>query len=214
MNTKQKIKILSVFSLFKDLKNTDIELFAKKTRTKIFPPKTLILNQSQPAEAVYFMYKGLVKIYIMNSDGLPIPIRTRGPNYVIGEINLFDDESTASIETIQETHTLYCSKETCLKLVMNNPQFAFNLLKMLSEKLRAANRQTDNYVTLPLLERTKSAIETLASHFPNNEIELSQEEIALVVGSSRARISEILNELKKQGIISLTRRKIRLLQLL
>lgn len=208
MITYHKAQILRQHILFRDLTLKELLLFADKTKEKIFPAKTAIINQSQPADAVYFIYKGLVKIYILNKEGKIIPIRIKEPQYIVGELNLFDNESTATVETLQETHTLVISKEDCKKLIMEKPRFAFNFLRMITEKLHAANNQANDYFSLRLKERTLEILKTLASHFPDNIISLSQEELAFIIGASRARVTETLDELACLKIISLARRKI------
>ena len=211
MDIRQKIEILKEHPLFKDLESNEMEILAERTREKNFPPKTVIIDQYEPANAVYYIYKGLVKIYILTEEGRIIPIRVRGPMYIVGELNLFDEESTASIETIQETHTLVFTKAECRRLLIEHPSFAVNLLKMITEKLRAANKQTKHYLSLHLRERTWHILKSLAAHFPNNEVSLSQEELSFVVGASRARVTEILDELAAEKLIVLSRRKIRVM---
>lgn len=211
MDIQQKIEILQKHALFKGLKPNEIKILAEKTKEKKFPPGATILNQAEPATTIYFIYTGLVKIYILNIEGKIIPIRVRESPYIVGELNLFDDESSASVETILETHTLLIPKEEFIKLIHTQSLFSFNLLKVITEKLRAANNQTNYYVSSGLKQRTWKILETLAAHFPNGEIALSQEELSFMIGASRARVSEILTELEAQKLITLTRRKICLL---
>lgn len=211
MGIQQKINILQSHLLFSELTNTQVENFVARTKEKVFAPKTIMLNQFEPANAVYFIYKGLVKIYIMNEEGKIIPIRVKGPMYIIGEMNLFDNESTASIETLQETHTLVFTKEACTRFIKEHPSFAFNLLKILNEKLRAANKQTNYYFSFRLKERTMGTLKVLAPHFINNEISLSQEELSYLVGATRPRVTEILAQLAEEKLIYLSHRRISLL---
>ena len=211
MEHTYKVAILKKHPLFAGVTEHDIERFAQKTKEKVFLPKTIILNQADPADAVYIMYKGLVRIYMLNGEGRIIPIRIRGPRYLIGEMNLFDNESTANIEAIQETYTLMCRKEDCIDVLKHSPIIAFNLLKILNEKLRAANKQTNHYFSLGLMERTVNILHSLAPHFPNNEILVSQEEISYMIGATRPRVTEILACLVQKKVIVLSRRNIRVL---
>ncbi len=211
MNLQTKIKICKSYDLFASLDEKELELFAEKMSEHIFPAKTVILAQAKPASRIYFMYKGLVKIYILEKGGKILPIRVTGPTYIIGEMNLFDNESTASIETIQETYTLTCSKDDLLSLIKTHPSLSFSLLTILNEKLRAANKQAEYYFSIPLRDRTLKILHTLAPHFPASGIDLSQEELSSIIGASRARVTEALDELSIQKRIFLSRRNIKLL---
>lgn len=211
MTIQQKIDIIKSHPLFESLQPKKAEKVAEVTKEKVFPPKTVIVNQSEPASAVYFVYHGLLKIYLLSEAGKVIPIRVKQAPYVIGELNVFDDESTINIETIQETHALVLSKTICKELILENPDFAFNLLKTLTEKLHVANKQTDHYLSIQLKERLWQTIQTIAPYFPEKKITLSQEEFSFIVGASRARVTELLNEFAKENLISLSHRKIQLL---
>lgn len=211
MLISEKVIILKNNPLFKDFSDNELEDIATLTHEKIFVPKELILDQSKPASAVYLIYKGLVQIYMLTFEGKIIPIRVKESPYIVGEMNLFDNESTASIEAIQETHTLLIPKKLCIKLLNEKPFFAIALLKTINEKLRAANKETHNFFTSRLKDRTVQVLNALSPHFADNAISLSQEELALIVGASRARVTEILDELASEKVIRLSRRKISLL---
>jgi len=211
MTTDQKASLLQKFPLFKDFKDKELQEIAHKTTEKIFPSHTIILSQDEPAQEVLFIYKGLITIYILQAEGKTIPIRTRGPLYITGEINIVDNERNATIETLQETHALTLSIEECRKLVLTYPHFGYELLKVIVEKLRAANRSTEYYFSAALKERTWTILQDLANHFPDKEITLSQEELSDIIGATRARITEVLQELKQDNLISLSHRKITIL---
>lgn len=211
MNTNQKLEIIKQYPLFADLPKDELLYLAEKAAEKVFPPNTVILSQNSPAEEVLLIYKGLIKIYIINEDGKNIPIRTKGPLYIIGEINIVDDERTATLETIQETHALSFSLSYMKQLLLKYPSFGFNLLKIVVEKLRVANKQTEYYFSASLKERTWAMIQAMASHFLNSEISLSQEELADIVGATRGKVTEVLQELQNEKLISLDYRKIRVL---
>ena len=211
MTTDQKIKLLQQFPLFKDFTTQEMQEIAQKAAEKIFPVHTMILSQDKPAQEVLFIYKGLITIYIVEPEGRIIPIRTKGPLYITGEINIVDNERNATIETLQETHALTLRIEECKQLVLNYPKFGYELLKIIVEKLRAANKSTEYYFSTSLKERTWTILQDISQHFPNNEITLSQEELANLIGATRARITEVLNELENENLITLAHRKIHVL---
>src|SRR5258708_1300928 len=209
MTIQEKIKILQSHFLFQDLGINELERLAEKIREKVFPARTLIISQSEPIDTVYLIYKGIVEIYFLTDEGKIIPIRVKEPPYVVGELNLFDELSIGSVEAIQEVHTLMISMHEFIELIKKYPGFGLNVLKIVIEKLRAANKETINYITKCLKERTWTLLQVMAPHFSNKEIALSQEELSLIVGATRARITEVLNELEEQKLVTLSHRKIK-----
>ncbi len=213
MNVQQKIKILKYHPLFPGLDERDLKTIAEKTHEKIFPPKTIILRQSEKANTVYLIFQGLVKIYIANSEGKHIPLGTGGvEKAIIGEIGIIDEEPIpATYEAVQETHMLGIRKENFKEVIIHYPSIAINTMKFLTKKIRLADKQRESNFSLHLKDRTWDILQTLATSFPNNDITLSQEDLALIIGAHRTRVTEILNELESQNLILLSNRKIHLL---
>lgn len=211
MTIQQRLEILKKYPLFNNLGEKELQILAEKAVEKSFPTHSIILSQGQLAKEVLLIHKGLVKIYIANEDGKNIPIRTMGPFYLIGEVNIFDEEKTATIETIQETQAFAFSFNEIKRLLLNYPTFGYNLLKIVVEKLHAANKQTEYYFSTSLKDRTWTMIQAIANHFPNKDIPFSQEEIADMVGATRAKVTEALQELQNDHLISIQYKKIHVL---
>lgn len=211
MTTQEKIDILKTHFLFQDLPYKELEDVAEKAKEKFFSPRTLIIDQSIVVDHVYLIYKGLVEIYFLTNDGKIIPIRVKEPPYVVGELNLFDDYSVGSVEAMQECHTLMITMNDFRGLILKHSTFGLNVLRIVIEKLRAANHETINYATKSLKDRTWKFLEIMGTHYPNKEIPFSQEELSIVVGATRARVTEILNEFEEKKMILLSHRKIKVL---
>jgi len=158
---------------------------------------------------VYFIYQGLVKVYLINREGKYIPVKVTGEKDFVGDLGAVDDGPVpATVEAIQETHALAISKDDFKQVIHSYPQFAINLIDLWAKKVRIINEQRENSYSLPLKERVLSALQTLAPHFTNDEITLTQEELANIVGATRARVTEVLNELQTEKYIQLANRKI------
>lgn len=211
MTTQEKINILKSYSLFSDLSSQELEHLASSAKEKVFPKNSFLIHQDQPANAVYLIYKGLVQIYMESVDGKVIPIRVKGPLYMVGELNLFDNEATTHVEALQDTNTLAIDKQVLLGLLKKSSSLSIKLLQEITEKLRAANKNAQEYASVELKDRTWHILQSLSSHFPNKEITLSQEELSFIVGASRARITEVLDKLVKENVISLSHKKIHIL---
>lgn len=212
MTISEKIEVMKAHPLFKGLDEDALDFIAKRTQEKIFKPHTVIIRHEEPATAVYITYKGLIKIYVTNEEGKQIPVRTTGEKYFVGDLGSVDgDPIPGTVETLQETHALILSKADFNLIISKYTPFAINLLYLWGQKVRGANKQREINYSLQLKDRTFVTIQTLASYFPNNEITLSHEELASILGATRARVTEILNEYAKDKKITLSNRKIKVL---
>lgn len=211
MTIQEKVAILRSYTLFAALTEAELEDVARHAEEKVYLARKIIMRQHEPSSSVYVIYKGLMKSYVITEEGKIVPMRTIGAMDIVGEVEVIDNHlPTVTIETLQETHALLLTKEYC-KTLLKKPSFTLSLLNIVAWKLRNANKREEKQVSLSLKERTWDILQTLSQHFPNKEISLSQEELALLVGATRARITEILNGLGKQKLIALSHRKIRVL---
>ncbi|HSX08864.1 MAG TPA: Crp/Fnr family transcriptional regulator [Candidatus Saccharimonadales bacterium] len=212
MTIEEKIKIMKTHPLFKGLDNEALDFIARRTQEKIFRPHTIIIHHGEQATAVYIIYKGLFKIYITNEEGKQIPVRTTGEKYFVGDLGVVDNDPVpATVETLQETHVFIVKKEDFNLIISKYTPFAINLLHLWGQKVRGANRQREINYSLQLKDRTMVTLHTLASYFPNHEITLSHEELASILGATRSRVTEVLNEFEKEKRIALSNRKIKVL---
>lgn len=209
MDKNQKIRIIKSITFFSGLSDKEAEVFAEKLIEKIFSPDTNIIEQEEPSDSVYFIYKGAAQIFRISDEGSMVNIAICGPGDIIGEMGLIDDlPRSANVKAIQETHTLMLRKSDFINILRENPNLSINLLKVFTQRLRSNDLMVEDVLSKNLVERTWKSIQTLSKFFPNHEINLSQEELAEIVGATRARVTEALKELSKEGKIELSHRKI------
>lgn len=212
MLVEEKKEIIKQHPAFLGLNEDTITHVATRTQEKIYQPHSTLIHQGDAANAVYFIYKGLIKIYVINNEGKHVPVRTTGEKYFVGDLGVVDDGPVpATVETIQETHVLVMTKEDFLFLINNYPGFAINILKLWAKKVRGNNEQREINFSLQLKDRTLRALQILAPNFPNNEISIAQEELADIVGATRPRVTEVLKDLEKENLIKLSNRNIKIL---
>lgn len=207
MTFEEKKVILQSHPLCNGLDDEAITFLTKHAQTKNFQPQSIIVHQGERANFVYIIVKGLIKIYLIHESGKYIPVKTSGEREFIGDLGAIDGKLIpANVEAIQEVLALLIPKEIFIQALTKYPTFALNLLQSWANKVRAINQQRES--SLNLKERTLSALKTLAQHFPDKTITLSQEELASIVGATRARVTEVLNELEKERNITHTKRTI------
>lgn len=209
MELEEKIKILKRFDLFDKLTNRQLSVIAKSIKEKTFPAKTIFIEQETQPDVAFFIYQGGAKVYRITPEGEEFNLSIVGPGEVVGEMALIDhDLRSANVETIQETKALFLSRASFQMVLENNPEIAFNLLLILSKRVRKLSEFVQELLSQKLPERTWHILELLSKYFPNGEITLSQEELAQIIGATRARVTEILNKLDRDNKISLSHKKI------
>jgi CRP-like cAMP-binding protein len=205
----EKMRYSSVFTHVTD---QQLKIILTKLQIKVFPSHQLIIEQDAKTTEAYFIYEGSVRVYRINEDGNEVTLAFRGPGEIIGEMALLDDRPrSAYVETIQTTQVLSISRDDFRQLIFDCPEIAINLLKTLTQRLRETNQHLEEELSQNLDKRTWKVLIALSHYFPNKQITMSQEELANIIGATRSRVTEVLDDFEKNGKLTLAHRKIQLL---
>lgn len=209
MDLTDKVKALQAYPLFRQLSTSQIEEIARITREQVIPTATALIEQDDLSSFAYFILSGGVQVYRITEDGKKVTLAILGPGEVVGEMSLIDNEPrSACVQTIHETRVLVIDKGEFTRILRAHPNIAMSLLQIMSGRVKAVNEKLEDVLSKNLTERTWKTLKTLTKYFSDGEITLSQEELANIIGATRARVTETLNKLQNEGQITLAHRKI------
>ena len=169
----------------------------------------------------YFIIRGKIKISQIN----PVTSREQIVNLLSGGdmfdiVTLLDGETHEFVsEVLEESEVVEVPIGHVRELIENNPEFNRHFFPYLGRQLR---RMEELAVDLSLYEVYERLVRLLARNIDRSEggettlrliNNLSNEELASLVGSVRKVVNRNLQKLKKEGVIELSRKQIRLLDL-
>ena len=110
-------------------------LFRNATNTVTYPPRTTLFQEGDEGHLMYAIKRGSVRVLV---DGKAV--ETLGKDEVFGEMALLEHRArSATVETLEETELVEIDETQFYTLVSQNPQFALQLMRLLSARLRRAN---------------------------------------------------------------------------
>jgi len=102
---------------------------------QVLPFGTELLRQDLPPNEVYFLRRGLVKLYRLEADGREVFVALRAPGWILGlDAALLQRPSPVTASAITECHVHRLHTTQFLKLVEADAAFACSLLRLLSEE--------------------------------------------------------------------------------
>lgn len=201
--------MIQSFALFQGLPQNEIEAITQVATQKIITAKTVFIEQGACSEAAYFILEGSVNVYRMNENGEEVSLAILGAGDVVGEMALIDHEPrSAYVRSLTDISVLVLTSADFKNILQKYPNAAIHLLSSLSVRIRQTDQHVEDLLTQNLATRTWNSLLVLKGYFPNGEIALSHEELASIIGATRARVTEALNLLQEQEKISLSHRKI------
>jgi CRP-like cAMP-binding protein len=166
-----------------------------------------VFAQGDPADAVFYLLKGKVKIAVTSSQGKEAVIAIHGADEFFGEGCLIGQPLRLATATALTDCTLMrLDKETMLRTLHSEPALA----EMFTSHLLTRNSRVEEDLVDQLFNSSEKRLARtllLLANFgkagkPEAVITpISQETLAEMVGTTRSRISYFMNKFRKLGFI-------------
>lgn len=176
----------------------------------------VLFHEGDAGDRVYVIADGKIKLGHTAPDGRETLIAVLGPGEMLGELALFDPGPRAATATaIAPTRLLELRHDDLTGLLDGRPQLSAQLLQSLARRLRRTNAALADLVFSDVPGRVSKALLDLAKRFgePVREgirvtHDLTQEELAQLVGASRETVNKALAEFANRGWIRLEGRAV------
>ena len=180
---------------------------------KAIPKDTVIFNEGDECGTVAFLLSGSIRISKIGKNGREIVLYRLGSgdsciltiSSVLANISY---PATAVVE--EDAEAILLSVQQFKELMTINPEFQQYIYKLLAARLLEVMTLVDEIVFHKMDERL---IEYLLRHSKNDEdiIEITHEELASQLGSVREVISRLLKGFERDGLIQLSRGKVKIM---
>ena len=195
--------------LFSGLSEAALVEVEQHGSVRSFRKGSIIINQDDESYSLYVILSGSVKVYISGDDGREAVLNHQSAGDYFGDLALIDKQPrVASVMTLENSKFMIISREDFMTCLSRNPEIAINLIKPMTHRMRML---AQNVSSLALLDVYGRVARTLLQRAVEKDGELiterlTQQEIADMVGASRAMVSRILTDLKSGGYISITKK--------
>ena len=136
-----KTDILSKVSIFSEMKKSDLETIASLARGQLFRPGETIIREGDRDGRLFVIVRGEVEVIKGLGRKTERHVRNLGPLNYFGEMALIDDlVRSASIVAREQTEVLILDQWNLRQEIERYPAMAFELLRMLSQRIRAIEK--------------------------------------------------------------------------
>jgi CRP/FNR family transcriptional regulator, cyclic AMP receptor protein len=180
-----------------------------------------IFHEGGPSDRVVVLLSGRAKVSTLTGEGKEVVLAFRGPGDLLGELSAIDDQPrSASVEAIEPVEALAIAAGDFRSFLTAHPEVSLLLLRMLSRRLRAADRVRVEFGAYDTVGRVSARLVGLAGQYGERvakgiriDLPISQEELAGWTGASREAVSKALQTLRRAGWVITERRAITVVDL-
>ena len=198
---------------------------AKKAKTAQFDPKVFlatvnggrsiskyrrnqtVFSQGTPADAVFYIQKGKVKVTVLSEQGKEAVVAVLGPNEFCGEGCLTGQPvRLATATAMTECEIMRLERATMIRVIHEEPTFAEMFVSHLLARTVRVEADLVDQLFNSSEKRLARALLLLANFGKDGRPEpiianISQETLAEMIGTTRSRVSFFMNKFRKLGLI-------------
>ncbi|WP_223805824.1 Crp/Fnr family transcriptional regulator [Ornithinibacillus gellani] len=173
------------------------------------PRGEIIFHEGEPANYLYFIHKGEVRIYKDLGQNKEILLFTRNTNDCFGEIGVFGGEVYSnSAEAMKNSIIYYIKKDDVMDLIEQNGKLGMEFICWFAESLDSSKAKIRDYVAFG----SEGAIASVFVRYTNmygivtkNGIRITEpvklQDVSKHIGVSRETVSRVVNRWKEKGIV-------------
>jgi CRP/FNR family cyclic AMP-dependent transcriptional regulator len=167
----------------------------------------IIFSQGEPADTVFYIQRGKVKVSVVSEQGKEAVVAVLGPDEFFGEGSLAGQaQRIATAATMADSVIARLEKAAVVRVIHEEPAFAeMFIAHLLGRTIRVEADLVDQLFNSS--EKRLARLLLLLANFgkegkPEPMIaKISQETLAGMIGTTRSRVSFFMNRFRKLGFI-------------
>lgn len=176
----------------------------------------VLFSQGDPGDRLYLILDGKIKLGRTSRDGRENLLAVLGTGEMFGELSLFDPGPRAATATaVTDSQLIELGHEDLEPWLQGRPEVASQLLCALAQRLRRTNAALGDLVFSDVPGRVAKALLDLSRRFGEDADDgrrvthdLTQEELAQLVGASRETVNKALADFASRGWLRLEGRSV------
>ena len=211
--TTKYFEALKKNKLLKDVPDKELSRFLNELEEVVWPKTTCSINLQRTSYYFHFIVSGRLKVYQIEPDsGREFTFFLLGKNDAFDILCLLDGcEHDVYYETLDRVVLLCMPMERMRRWVQDQISINKNLLPYISHQMRILEEYASSVTLIDISTRlARLILNNFNSESRELELinDLSNEELANLIGSTRAVVNRHLQQFKNEGIIKLGRKRV------
>ena len=204
-------ELLAGSALFNTLEPSERDTLVRQMRDIALQPGQTLFARDDPGRDIYIVVKGRLRISVVSPDGRELSFAHAVTGDVFGEIAALDGAKRSADATAVTHVKLKCLPNKAFRaLLLAKPYFAMATLELLCRRLRDVSDHFEAVALHPIDVRLARLLLDLLEDGRSNlagasvaslNQEMSQTDLALLIGSTRQRANSALLALENAGAI-------------
>jgi len=210
---EDKLNYLADVDLFRDLAERDVADLDRVTTITSMPRGRVFYQPDDISEVLFLIRQGRVQLYRISPEGKKLVIATLGSGAVFGEMALLGQQMHNTFaEALEDCQIVVMSRTDLERLILAKPIVGLRMLEITGRRLSEAEERLDDMAFKGIPARLASLLLRLAADRGVDVITgLTHQDLAETIGTYRETATQVLNDMKAEGLIQIGRKRIDIL---
>ena len=196
--------------LLRALPDEDVKRVLAAARRRRFARGDILFHQGDPAASLHVILRGRIAVRLTTPLGNVVTLDILVAGDILGELALLTpgEVRNATAVALESTETMAIDRETFATLRAERPAVNDVLIELLARRLRRMAARLVEALYVPVDVRVFRRLVELADVY-GEVVPLTQEDLAGLVGTTRATVNRVLKVEEKAGTVELSRGHVR-----
>jgi CRP/FNR family transcriptional regulator, cyclic AMP receptor protein len=176
----------------------------------------VVFHRDDPADTMHLVRSGCLAVRVTTPLGDVATLQLLGPGQSFGELALLrpGHVRTATVEALGPVETYALSQRDLDQLRAAHPEIGDHLLQLMADRVADLTDRLVEALYTPAPQRVRRMLDSLAERYgePSGDavIPLTQDDLAGLAGTSRLTVNRVLQEMRRRGLVEVSRGRIRI----
>lgn len=201
---------ISSIIYFEGITEEELAYVAENSIPRTYPAGEIVFVEGEPAQGLWVVEQGRVKIFKLNPHGGEHILHLRGPGKTFNDIAALDGgNNPANAAALSAEVRLWLVPSDVIKAILTrNPQLAHNVIRLLAIRVRSLVSQIEDLALYSVIARLARFLLKQAEDPSLSGPGVTRTAIAAHLSTTPQTISVALRELEEAGAIDFDRHRI------
>ena len=183
---------------FETIAEDELAYIAENSFLRTYDIGEIIFLEGEPADGLWIVERGNVKIFKLNPDGGEHILHLRGPGKTFNDIAALDGgENPANASALSaDTQVWLVPSQTITQVITQNPQIALNVIRLLGVRVRSLVGQIEDLALYSVIVRLARFLLKQADDPSLSGPGITRTAIAAHINTTPQTVSVVLRELE------------------
>ncbi|MHB2017673.1 MAG: Crp/Fnr family transcriptional regulator [Candidatus Xenobia bacterium] len=193
--------------LFSHLSDEHLTRIGELAQPRHLAANAVLWTKGDQLDALVVITSGRMKVLINSEDGREVTLNVIGPDHYLGDMSVMDRGThSATVMAVEASDILWIPGAAFRQVASEHPRILWELLLAQTQRIRVLSEELACIAMLTTCRRVARKVLQIASD--SLVAEISHQELAGMVGSTRESVTRALAELEKQGLLTTRKQRI------